>query len=99
MRYFALSALLLLPAVSQAKTLKQIVDDVVVPIGDIVIGLLFLAAFLFFLAGMARFFFTGSEEGRTKGKKFAIWGIIGLVAMFSVWGAVHVLLNILTDFT
>jgi heme/copper-type cytochrome/quinol oxidase subunit 4 len=76
----------------------DIVDKRIVPIGDAVIGLLFALAFIVFLIGMVRFFFLQEgEEGREKGKKLAIWGIIGLVVMFSTWGIVHVLLNILTE--
>ncbi|MDB5245364.1 MAG: hypothetical protein JWN90_469 [Parcubacteria group bacterium] len=76
----------------------DIVNSRIVPIGDAIIGLLFSLAFIILLIGLVRFFFLEQgEEGREKGKKLAIWGIIGLAVMFSTWGIVHVLLNILTE--
>ncbi|MDB5245349.1 MAG: hypothetical protein JWN90_454 [Parcubacteria group bacterium] len=76
----------------------DIVNSRIVPIGDAIIGLLFSLAFIIFLIGMVRFFFLADgEEGRDKGKKLAFWGLIGLAIMFSTWGLVHVLLNILTE--
>ncbi|MEO6536290.1 MAG: hypothetical protein ABIT47_01225 [Candidatus Paceibacterota bacterium] len=76
----------------------DIVDKRIVPIGDAIIGLLFALAFIVFLIGMVRFFLLqDGEEGREKGKKLAVWGIIGLAVMFATWGIVHVLLNILTE--
>jgi hypothetical protein len=80
-------------------TFAQIVNTKILPIGDAIIGLLYAIAFIIFLIGMVRLFFTQGEEGRAKGKQFAFWGIIGLVVLFAAWGLVHVLLNVLTDFS
>lgn len=72
------------------------VYGIVVPIVDGgIIPLLYALAFLFFLIGMARFFFAYSEENRQKGKQFALWGIIGFVVLFSVWGLVKLLLSVI----
>ncbi len=58
-----------------------------------VVPLLYVLAFLFFVAGIARYFFTGGEENRQKGKAFVLWGLVGMVAIFGVWGVVHLLLS------
>lgn len=86
------------PVFAHAKTFAEIVNTQVVPLGNTVIGLLFALAFLFFLAGVARMFFSTNEETRQKGRQFAIWGIIGLAVLFSVWGLVNILLGIITSF-
>lgn len=57
-----------------------------------VIQFLYVLAFLFFIFGVARFFLiSGSEENRQKGKQFIVWGLLGLVLLFSVWSVVKIL--------
>ncbi|MDB4992094.1 MAG: hypothetical protein JWL75_339 [Parcubacteria group bacterium] len=90
--------ILLLPLATHAKSLQEMVDNQIVPLGNLIIKVLYAVAFLLFLVGMVRFFFSDNEETRQKGKQFAIWSIVGLVALFAVWGIVHVLLNVLTSF-
>jgi hypothetical protein len=46
---------------------------------------------------MVRFFFSHDAEKRQNGKMFAIYSIIGLAVLFSVWGLVRVLLGIITS--
>ncbi len=70
-------------------TFKDAVDSIVKFVDTSVIPLLFALAFLFFMIGMARFFFSQSDESRQKGRQFAVWGLIGLVVLFSVWGIVN----------
>ena len=91
-------SLFLLPLTLHAKTLQQLVDDQIIPIGNTIVKLLYALAFLAFLVGMMRFFFSDNAESREKGKYFAIYSIIGLVALFGVWGIVHVLLDVLNGF-
>ncbi len=52
---------------------------------------------LYFVWGIVNYFFiqAGSEEARTKGKEFALWGILGFVALFSVWGFVNIIVTTL----
>jgi Type IV secretion system pilin len=79
-----------------AKTFKEVVDTGIVPLFDkFVIPLLYAILFLLFMFGMVRYFFTGGEENREKGKSFVVWALIGMVAVFSVWGVVNLLLNVL----
>lgn len=77
-------------------TFAQLVYGTIVPIVDRgIIPFLYAIAFLFFLFGVARFFFSDSEENRKKGKDFALYGIIGFFILFSVWGIVKLLLSVI----
>ncbi|MGB4076430.1 MAG: pilin [Minisyncoccia bacterium] len=59
------------------------------------IPLMYAIAFLFFMYGITRFFFSDSEEKRKQGREFALWGIVGFVVLFSLWGVIKLLLSIL----
>lgn len=77
-------------------TFADLVERTIVPFVDVVIiPLLYALAFLFFLVGVARYFVTESEEKRKEARQFALWGIIGLVVIFGVWGIVRIFLSIL----
>ncbi len=67
--------------------IEQIVNNGVIP-------LLYALAFILFLIGMLRYFFLEGDEGRDKGKQLMLWGIIGFVVIFAVWGLVHLLLSL-----
>lgn len=68
------------------KEILNLVDSLLIP-------LLFAIALLAFLWGVVQFLIAGAadEERREKGKKFVVWGIIGLAVMSSVWGLVNLL--------
>ncbi len=75
-------------------TFADIVNKTIVPFAnDIIIPFLYMIAFLAFIFGIFKFFFTGGEENRKQGKDFALWGIIGFVVLFSVWTLVQLLLD------
>lgn len=57
-----------------------------------IIPLLFSIALVFFIIGIVKFF-VGGEEKLAEAKQMALWGIIGLFVMFSVWGLVNILIN------
>ena len=82
-----------------AKTFAEVVSggrgSVVWYFDTYIIPLLYAILFLLFMFGMVRYFFFGGEENREKGKAFVVWGLIGMVAVFSVWGVVNLLLNVL----
>lgn len=63
----------------------------------VVIPLIFTLAFAVFVWGVIDYFFLhGSEESkREEGRQFILWGIIGMVVLFSVWGFVNILLSTL----
>lgn len=77
-------------------TFAQLVNSLVKLVDVAVMPLLYALAFLLFLIGMVRFFFMGGEEARQKGRAFMLWGIIGFVVLFSVWGIVRLFLEVLT---
>ncbi len=62
------------------------------------VGLLVVAALVVFLYGTFIFIAKASQgdaEGRTEGRKFMIYGVIGLAVMISVWGLVEFVTNAL----
>ncbi len=78
-------------------TFADLVYQHFVPFVDYaVIPLLYALAFLFFLIGVVRLLFSMQEEKRNEGKKFILWALVGMVVLFSVWGLVKLLLNVLT---
>lgn len=87
-----------LPLSVSAKSFKEIVDGTIVPFGERLIELIFVVIFIVFLIGMVRFFFSDSPESREKGKYFAVYGVVGLAILFTVWGFVRILLSILDTF-
>jgi hypothetical protein len=95
----ALAAILIaLPGFAYAaegESFKSIVYNKLVPFGDVIVTLLYALAFLYFIIGMVRFFFSMSDEGREQGKQHAFWGIIAFVVLFSVWGIVRLLLSVI----
>lgn len=63
----------------------------------VVVPLIFAVAVAAYLFGIFKYFILngGNEEGRTKGRQFAVWGLLGIVVLFSVWGLVNILLSTL----
>ena len=85
------------PASGGGKTLRSFVEgDLVGLVDGSIVPFMYMLAFLFFIYGIARSFFSSDEEKRKNGRQFALWGIIGLAVLFTVWGLVKLLLSILT---
>ncbi len=63
----------------------------------VVIPIIFTLAFLVFIWGVVKYlFFHGNEETqRAEGREFILWGIIGMVILFSVWSLVNIILSTL----
>ncbi len=66
-------------------------------INIVVVPLIFAFAFAAFIWGVVNYFFLhgGEEAKREEGRKFVFWGILGMVALLSVWGFVNLLLSTL----
>ena len=66
-------------------------------LNTVVVPVIFALAFLAFIWGMVNYFFLhgDDETKRREGKQFILWGLIGLVILFSVWGIVNILLSTL----
>jgi len=75
-------------------TFADLVYTQIIPFIDgVVIQVLYAVAFLFSIFGIFKFFFTGGEENRQRGKQFAVWGLLGFVVLFGVWSLVRILLD------
>lgn len=67
-------------------------------INGILVPLVFALAFILFLFGVFKFFFSSgakAEDNRKEGKKFILWGVIAFVVMISLWGIVNLLVSTL----
>ena len=67
-------------------------------INIVVIPLITAFAFFAFIWGVVRYFFInnkGDEEKLKEGRDFILWGLLGLVLIFSVWGLINVALSTL----
>lgn len=94
-RIALIGGLVLLPLLTHAATFKELVNDEIVPFVDTLVQLAYALAFIFFLIGVVRFFFSNSDEGRKSGKAFVLWGLVGFVVLFGVWGFVKLLMSII----
>ncbi|MDB5189407.1 MAG: hypothetical protein JWL82_364 [Parcubacteria group bacterium] len=77
-------------------TFKQWVEGIIIPfVNNYVVKLLYILAFLFFIFGVFKYFFTGGQENRETAHIYIMWSLIGMVVIFGVWGIVRLLLNII----
>ena len=83
------------PAKPSGPTFASLVNNLVSILSVSLVPLLYALAFLYFVAGVARFVFIGGQESREKGKNMMIYGLIGLVVIFGIWGIVNILLQTL----
>ena len=63
----------------------------------VVVPVIFALAFLVFVWGVVNYFIfnAGDETKRAEGRAFVLWGLLGMVVLFSVWGFVNLLLSTL----
>lgn len=63
----------------------------------VLVPIIIALSFAAFVWGIVNnYFIHGAEDAsRTKGSKLILWGIIGLVVIFSVWGIVNIMLSTL----
>ena len=66
-------------------------------LNTVVVPVIFALAFLVFVYGVVNYFFfhPGDEKKREEGRAFVLWGLLGMVVLFSVWGFVNLLLSTL----
>jgi hypothetical protein len=66
-------------------------------LSGVLVPLVFALAFLYFVWGVVNYFFFKADEAeaRAAGGQFVLWGIIGFVALVSVWGLVRIVLSTL----
>lgn len=73
------------------------VDGIIGAINTAVVPVIFAFAFAAFIWGVMKYFFinAGDEGKREEGRQFVLWGILGMVVLFSVWALVNMLLSTL----
>ncbi|MDP2655191.1 MAG: hypothetical protein Q8P17_01365 [bacterium] len=81
-------------------TFKQFIGNgdtgIIGIINTVIVPVIFALAFLVFIWGVFQFVVNaGDETKRTEGRKFILWGLLGIVVLFSVWGFVNLLLSTL----
>lgn len=66
-------------------------------LSTVVVPLIIALAFVFFVWSVLNYFLfhSADETERTKGRQFVLWSVLGLVALFSVWGFVNIMLSTL----
>lgn len=65
-------------------------------LNEVLVPLIFALAFLLFLFGVFKYFFSSgakAEDNRKEGRKFVMWGVIAFAIMISLWGIVNVLVR------
>lgn len=67
-------------------------DLVTKTVNDYLVPVLIAISFIVFLWGVFNYFVYGADDEtkRKEGKQFVLWGIIGFVIIFSVWGLVNI---------
>ena len=78
-------------------TFATYVHDFINLLNTVVVPVIFALAFLVFVWGIVSHFFLhpGDEKKREEGRAFILWGFLGMVLLFSVWGFVNLLLSTL----
>lgn len=94
-----IGAALALPFFAAAQTINgqgglgTLAQSLIGFINNILVPLLFAAAFIVFIWGIFQYFIMGGhdEEKKEKGKSLMLYGLIGFFLMVSVWGLVNIL--------
>ncbi len=73
-------------------TFLAFVNQLIGLVNNTLFPLLQAFAFIGFLIGVVRYFFMGGEEGRSQGRQFMLWSVVGFAVLFSTWGLVRLLL-------
>ena len=82
--------------VTFAATFASLVGKVTGGLASSLIRLIFALAFVYFFWGVVQYVLYPDDEGKKdKGRDMMLWGIIGLVVMFSVYGLIRVVSNTL----
>jgi len=78
-------------------TFKTFAEGIVGVMSSIVVPIIFAFAFAAFVYGVVKYFFLsqGEDKSLAEGRQFALWGILAMVLLFSIWGVVNILLSTL----
>ncbi len=75
-------------------TFAHFVDYIVFLLNFMVVPFIFGLALLSFLWGIVNYYFLSTDDAakQQNAHSFMLWGIIGMVLLFSVWGIVNLAL-------
>lgn len=92
--FFASAAPSLTPNIGAISPYSSAIINV---INGILVPVLMAVAFIVFLWGVYNYFILGAadEKKRTDGRQFVLWGVIGFVVLFSLWGLVNIVASTL----
>lgn len=78
-----------------ASNICRVASTIIYVINNVLVPLLFAAAFITFLYGVvSKYIFSyGDAEKVKEGHKLILWGILAFVIMISLWGLVNVVAN------
>jgi len=74
-------------------TFAHFIKEIIDAFSYIVIPIIITLTFFVFITGVIKnFFFSTDSTKRQEAHSFMLWGILGMVLLFSVWGLVRLLL-------
>ncbi|MFZ1074891.1 MAG: hypothetical protein WAN50_00765 [Minisyncoccia bacterium] len=84
-----------MPTCSSSVGIACIAQQFIWIINYVLVPLIFAAAFLVFLYGIAEaYIFSRGDSGKIEeGHRLVLWGIVGFAVMISLWGLVNVIAN------
>lgn len=84
----------MLPLVANAATIDELLGKLNAKVINPAIEFAFIVALVVFLFGVMEFIRgAGNEKKRKLGKDHIMWGIVGFLIMFGVWGIINLLVN------
>jgi len=82
--------------VAHAASADQIIGNFKTKILNPIASIFFALALLYFLFGVYEFASAGNDESAvTTGKQHMLWGLVGLVIMFGVFGIMRFICNVI----
>jgi hypothetical protein len=74
-------------------TFAQWTGSILSLVNTVVAPAIVTLSFLVFIWGVVNYLFLngGNEDKRVEGRQFMIWGILGMVLLFGVWGVVNLI--------
>jgi hypothetical protein len=89
----------LLIAFSPAIAFAQVTDADslaarLINLGNLVVYVLISLAIVYVIFGVVKYFIAGGEDGKKVGQDVIVRGVIGLAVIFSIWGLVALLINV-----
>ena len=89
-------AILLVPATTFALTLDEFLNDKLAGILDTIVQFLIILAIFILIFGIFRYLTAAGDEEKVKeGRRFIIWGVVGVVLMLLIRGFINVIVDTL----